>query len=162
MLIPFPLLRKLQINAHQRYILITIFCLPIIPLIFAILRLAATNPTNTFVDPVRFHLFSMLENNTAIVTACLPSIRLYFSKPLPPPSSNYSYNRSHTRYNKNNTLDSADNLYGTKGRIPLQTVVTSDNGRVVERSHSDDSREEILGWDGKGVHVERGFALTQG
>lgn len=164
MLIPFPLLRKLQINKHQRYILIAIFCLPVIPLIFATLRLAATNPTNTFVDPVRFHLFSMLENNTAIVTACLPSIRLFFTKPhQPAPSNSYSHDRSHTRFTRNQTHDTTtDSIYGSKGRIPLQTVVQSDNGRVVARAYSDDSREEILGWNGEGVHVERGFAVSQG
>jgi hypothetical protein len=70
MLIPFPLLWKLHINKKQRNILIIIFCLPIVPIIFAILRLAATNPTNTFVDPVRFQLFSMLENAT-----CTPLIQ---------------------------------------------------------------------------------------
>lgn len=36
----------------------------------------------------------------------------------------------------------------------------SDNGRVVARAYSDDSREDILGWDSKGVHVERGFSIS--
>lgn len=62
MLIPFPLLYKLQISKQQRNILLVIFCFPTITILFAILRLVKTNPTSTNVDPIRFQLYSMLEN----------------------------------------------------------------------------------------------------
>jgi hypothetical protein len=62
MLIPFPLLYKLKINRRQRNILLVIFCFPIITISFAILRRVQTNPTLKNVDPIRFQLYSMLEN----------------------------------------------------------------------------------------------------
>ena len=57
--------------------MIALFSLPIIPIIFAVLRLVMANATNKNVDPVKFQLYSMLENNTAIITSCLPSLRLF-------------------------------------------------------------------------------------
>jgi hypothetical protein len=69
MLIPFPLLYKLQISKQQKRILLVIFCCPIIPIVFAILRLAKTNPSSTNVDPIRFQLYSMLENTAGKLLA---------------------------------------------------------------------------------------------
>ncbi|KAJ5107002.1 hypothetical protein N7456_003677 [Penicillium angulare] len=77
MVIPFPLLYKLKVNNQKRWILILVFSLPIIPIIFAILRLVMTNPKTHNVDPIRFQLFTMLENTSAIVTSCLPAFRLF-------------------------------------------------------------------------------------
>ncbi|KAJ5883983.1 uncharacterized protein N7473_010869 [Penicillium subrubescens] len=77
MIIPFPLLHKLKVNPRKRWILIAIFSLPIIPIMFAILRLVMTNPKTHNVDPIKFQLFSMLENTSAIVTSCLPAFRLF-------------------------------------------------------------------------------------
>lgn len=77
MVIPFPLLHKLSVNRRKRWILIAVFSLPIIPIIFAILRLVMTNPKTHNVDPIKFQLFSMLENTFAIVTSCLPAFRLF-------------------------------------------------------------------------------------
>ena len=77
MIIPFPLLHKLKVSRRKRWILIALFSLPIIPIIFAILRLAMTDPRTHTVDPIKFLLFSMLENTSAIVTSCLPAFRLF-------------------------------------------------------------------------------------
>ncbi|KAJ5690161.1 hypothetical protein N7462_004553 [Penicillium macrosclerotiorum] len=77
MVIPFPLLHKLKVNRRKRWILIGIFSLPIIPIMFAILRLVMTNPKTHNVDPIKFQLFSMLENTSAIITSCLPAFRLF-------------------------------------------------------------------------------------
>ncbi|KAL2844802.1 hypothetical protein BJY01DRAFT_263773 [Aspergillus pseudoustus] len=77
MLIPFPLLRTLHVAPRQKYILAAIFSLPIIPIIFAVLRLVIANPSTGNVDPIKFQLYSMLENSSAIVTSCLPSLRLF-------------------------------------------------------------------------------------
>ncbi|KAJ5279395.1 hypothetical protein N7478_004767 [Penicillium angulare] len=77
MVIPFPLLYKLKVNRQKRWILILVFSLPIIPIIFAILRLVMTNPKTHNVDPIRFQLFTILENTSAIVTSCLPAFRLF-------------------------------------------------------------------------------------
>ncbi|KAL4782153.1 hypothetical protein BJX76DRAFT_369370 [Aspergillus varians] len=80
MLIPFPLLHTLQIPRRKKYILASIFSLPLIPMLFAILRLIIANRDDENIDPVRFQLYSMLENSSAIVTACLPSLRLFVVK----------------------------------------------------------------------------------
>ncbi|KAL4806825.1 hypothetical protein BDV18DRAFT_159994 [Aspergillus unguis] len=78
MLIPFPLLHTLQVPPRKKYILAGIFSLPIIPIIFAVLRLVIAKPAATDnVDPVKFQLYSMLENSSAIITSCLPSLRLF-------------------------------------------------------------------------------------
>ncbi|KAL2817044.1 hypothetical protein BDW59DRAFT_182321 [Aspergillus cavernicola] len=77
MLIPYPLLSKLQVSPRKKYILAAIFSLPTIPIIFAVCRLIIANPNDTNVDPIKFQLYSMLENSSAIVTSCLPSLRLF-------------------------------------------------------------------------------------
>ncbi|KAK2814098.1 hypothetical protein FQN50_000502 [Emmonsiellopsis sp. PD_5] len=65
MIIPFPLLRKLHMDSRQKWILAGIFCLPIIPIILAVLRFVLTNPREDGnVDPIRYQFFSMLENST--------------------------------------------------------------------------------------------------
>ncbi|KAL4918312.1 hypothetical protein BDW62DRAFT_210580 [Aspergillus aurantiobrunneus] len=78
MLIPFPLLPKLQVPPRKKYTLAAIFSLPLIPILFAVLRLVIAKPAdNENVDPIKFQLYSMLENSSAIVTSCLPSLRLF-------------------------------------------------------------------------------------
>ncbi|KAL3475584.1 hypothetical protein BJX99DRAFT_259359, partial [Aspergillus californicus] len=77
MIIPYPLLPKLQIPRTKKTILAAIFFLPIIPIIFAVCRLVIANPKNENVDPIKFQVYSMLENSSAIVTSCLPSLRLF-------------------------------------------------------------------------------------
>lgn len=77
MLIPFPLLYKLKIDNRKRWILIGLFSLPIIPVLFACLRLVRSNNPDGDVDPIKFQLYSMLENTAAIVTSCLPAFRLF-------------------------------------------------------------------------------------
>ena len=62
MLIPFPLLWKLQVNQRQKMILVAIFLLPTIPIIFGVLRLVFVDPTNGPVDVIKFTFYSMLEN----------------------------------------------------------------------------------------------------
>ncbi|KAJ5960015.1 uncharacterized protein N7479_007165 [Penicillium vulpinum] len=79
MVIPFPLLYKLNVDPRKRWILVGLFSLPIIPIIFAILRLVMTNPKSHNVDPIKFQLFSLLENTAAIVTSCLPAFRLFIA-----------------------------------------------------------------------------------
>lgn len=66
MLIPFPLLSKLQINRRDNSILVVIFLLPLFVIAFAILRLVETNASGTTVDPIRLALFSTVE-----VTCCM-------------------------------------------------------------------------------------------
>jgi hypothetical protein len=61
-IIPFPLLWKLQVNDRQKVILVVIFLLPLIPICFGILRLVFCNPTTGTVNVVKFTFYSMLEN----------------------------------------------------------------------------------------------------
>lgn len=77
LLIPFPLLFQLRTTPQQKAILIIIFLLPLLPILFGILRLVFCNPTTGIVNVIKFQLFSLLENTAAIVTACLPSFRLF-------------------------------------------------------------------------------------
>ncbi|KAK8038224.1 hypothetical protein PG994_014991 [Apiospora phragmitis] len=74
MLIPFPLLR------HLKYTLAGIFLLPIIPIMFGVLRLVFCNPTVGSVNTIKFQMFSMLENTAAMITSCLPSLRLFVAQ----------------------------------------------------------------------------------
>ncbi|KAL4886724.1 hypothetical protein BJY04DRAFT_213480 [Aspergillus karnatakaensis] len=80
MLIPFPLLQHLRIPPRKKLLLSLLFSLPLIPILFAILRLIIANPTGGNVDPIKFQVYSMLENSAAIVTSCLPSLRLFVAK----------------------------------------------------------------------------------
>lgn len=101
MIIPFPLLRTLQIPPRKKYVLAAIFSLPLIPIVFAVLRLVIADPDSGNVDPIKFQLYSMLENSSAIVTSCLPSLRLFVAKQGSSLGSlSYRY-RSRSKYNKN-------------------------------------------------------------
>lgn len=77
LLIPFPLLWKLRTTQRQKAILVGIFLLPLTPIIFGVVRLVLCNPVASAVDVVKFQLYSLLENTAAIITACLPSLRLF-------------------------------------------------------------------------------------
>lgn len=131
MLIPFPLLRKLEIDSRQKWILAGLFCLPIIPIIFAIVRLVKTSTTTHNVDPIQFQLYSMLENTSAIISSCLPSIRLFVSTrttTLASSSRSYSHGlRSSLNDHDRNPLDGTP-----KGAISLKTVVHARNGHIIE------------------------------
>lgn len=138
MIIPFPLLWKLRMNARQKNILIGIFLLPMLPMVFAVLRLAKANATDGPVDMIAFQVYSMLEITTAVITSCLPSLRLFVSKP-------QSQNQSYERYGNAISSTSAHNPFwrGQKGSIPLDTFVETQNGDVVE--------------GGVGIHVKQDF-----
>jgi hypothetical protein len=67
LLIPFPLLWKLQVNQRQKCILATIFLLPLLPIAFGILRLVFCNPTSGTVNVIKFMFYHMLENTAGTV-----------------------------------------------------------------------------------------------
>ena len=67
LLIPFPLLWKLQVNQRQKCILTGIFLLPLLPITFGILRLVFCNPTSGSVDVIKFTFYHMLENTAGTV-----------------------------------------------------------------------------------------------
>jgi hypothetical protein len=77
LMIPFPLLWKLQVNDRQKAILTGIFLLPLIPITFGILRLVFCNPTNGTVNVIKFTFYSMLENTAG---KCL--LKHYFKRML--------------------------------------------------------------------------------
>ena len=76
MLVPFALLRKLQINMRQKIILVIIFLTPILPITFGILRLSKTNVKTGSVDPLRVTLFSSLETTFCTRVSPVSSILL--------------------------------------------------------------------------------------
>src|SRR2546421_2395427 len=131
MLTPFPLLRKLHINSRQMWILGGVFSLPIIPIIFATLRLVMAKDSTHNVDPIRFQLYSMLENTSAIITSCLPSIRLFVvniraSTHLG--SSRYWHGvASSLKVNDQKTLHGPQH-----GALPLEEMVEAQNGHIVK------------------------------
>jgi hypothetical protein len=181
--IPIPLLWKLQVGQRQKIILLGIFLLPIIPIIFGILRLVFCNPVNGSVDVIKFTFYSMLENAVgmfpptrpstkftkltsfpAIITACLPSMRLFFlnrtgntTAQTGPPN----YGRSNFS-KKPSTFDSAYDHFDNrdrKGAIPLEHVVEARRGEIdLDSSHSNESRSHILQ---KGVMVTREYTVTE-
>ncbi|KAF3398193.1 hypothetical protein F1880_005673 [Penicillium rolfsii] len=157
MVIPFPLLHKLKVSRRKRWILIAVFSLPIIPIMFAILRLVMTNPKTHNVDPIKFQLFSMLENSSAIVTSCLPAFRLFIVNAHS--STGQSDLRPSHRYSRGaggsyrNVGDSSQ--HKNKVGIPLGSFTPSHgdlyheenaihNRVVVGKGVSDDSDEEAL------------------
>ncbi|KAF1965308.1 hypothetical protein BU23DRAFT_604310 [Bimuria novae-zelandiae CBS 107.79] len=164
LLIPFPLLWKLQVNQRRKIILATIFLLPLLPITFGILRLVFCNPTTGSVNVIKFTFYHMLENTAAIITACLPSMRLFFflnktgnkTRSSEPYAGGYrvgnGYSISRARAMFSGTMSRND----TKGVIPLENM---DEGRDTEtpRRDSDESQSRILH---KGAMVTREYSVT--
>lgn len=124
MLIPFPLLYKLNIDNRKRWILIGLFSLPIIPVLFACLRLVKSNNPDGDVDPIKFQLYSMLENTAAIVTSCLPAFRLFVINAQS--SSSQGGSRSSRRFSWIVTSSFRSGSYSQNKRhrtIPLETLL---------------------------------------
>lgn len=70
----------------------------------------------------------MLENTFAIVTSCLPAIRLFVAK-----QGNMTNNTSNRYYGNGVSSNTADDLFGRgKKGIPLDTLTETHNGEVVE------------------------------
>jgi hypothetical protein len=168
MLTPFPLLRKLQINSRQMWILGCVFSLPIIPIIFATLRLVRANATTHNVDPIRFQLYSMLENTSAIITSCLPSIRLFIVNirgSTHPGLPRYCWHgvASSLKVNDQKALHGPQN-----GALPLESLVETQNGHIAEdfgtarRPLSGDSQQVILSplFSKTSVVITREFSVT--
>ena len=170
MLIPFPLLYKLKIDNQKRWILIGLFALPIIPIMFACLRLAETNNPDHNVDPIKFQLFSMLENTSAIITSCLPAFRLFVINSHH--SSSHSGSRSSHRFSRG--LSSSFRSIGSSSQgkqkmaIPLESLVETYHDRSVSQDTGTvggafvkDSDEESLhpfhSAPSDGVYVKQDF-----
>jgi hypothetical protein len=86
LLIPFPLLWKLQVNQRQKCILASIFLLPLLPITFGILRLVFCNPTSGLVNVIKFTFYHMLENTAGTVP-------LFAQMPIPANLTTSYYNR---------------------------------------------------------------------
>ena len=177
--IPIPLLWKLQVSQRQKIILLGIFLLPIIPIIFGILRLVFCNPVNGTVDVVKFTFYSNLENNagthtnthplsptplltfpsTAIITACLPSMRLFFLNRTGTTTVHTNGPSSYGRSNFSKKPSTFDSSYDRKGAIPLEHVVEATRGEIdLDSAHSNESRSYILQ---KGVLVTREYTVSE-
>lgn len=76
MLVPFPLLWKLQMPRRQKQILIVIFLAPLTAIVFAILRFAfqTTRNIGPTIDPARLFVYSTLEVSFCVYRS-LPSQR---------------------------------------------------------------------------------------
>ncbi|KAH8697813.1 hypothetical protein BGW36DRAFT_379522 [Talaromyces proteolyticus] len=163
MLIPFPLLRKLQIKPRQRNILILVFLFPIIPIVFGILRLVEANATTDNVDPIRFTLWSMLENISAIIASCLPALRLFVfsSRTSTYPAGSSSYSRKYHRRAESHP----HSFNGHNSSVPLENLIETNTDYTLEHTGkhgtpaSRESQEEILK-STSGVMVTREFQLS--
>jgi hypothetical protein len=72
LLIPFPLLWRLQVNQRQKCLLATIFLLLLPPITFGILRLIFCNPISETVDVVKFR--SITCSGTQLVRYSLSTV----------------------------------------------------------------------------------------
>ena len=145
-----------------------IFLLPLFVIAFAMFRLVVTNAEGTTIDPIRLAVFSTVEVSgcrshpqysirrghqnltiddcTAIIAACLPSIRLFFI----PRSANSSRNqRSYGRRNEA-PFDSLPR----KGTLPLQNLA-----KTCQPQDRTNSVESILRPEGK-IYVCRDFLVS--
>ncbi|KAH6659167.1 hypothetical protein BKA67DRAFT_640476 [Truncatella angustata] len=137
MIIPFPLLYKLNVNSRQKAVLVTLFLLPVIPISFAVLKLVFCYPTMTFVDVIKYQLFALLENSTdsslAIMTSCLPMLRLFTTTSRDSTKRSSAQRVYYGDTSKFSNKSAKDNYHGA---ILLETVVESENGVVVVRRGS--------------------------
>lgn len=89
MVLPLNLLRKLQINARQKFGLAMIFSLGTIIIAFAFVRLAqvtkatsnaAKDPTTVADGPVLLSMWSHIESSVSVIVATLPAFRYFLNK----------------------------------------------------------------------------------
>ncbi|ETN43287.1 uncharacterized protein HMPREF1541_02446 [Cyphellophora europaea CBS 101466] len=149
LLIPFPLLWKLRTTRQQKVILVIIFLLPLVPIIFGVLRLVLCNPVTGVVNVIRFQLYSLLENTAAIITACLPSLRLFVTS-----SRNNSRATGTVYYNGGSGLSRSAKSRGhdQSGPVRLGSSATEQDGTPFDtRAFSRVESEEEAGICGKGM-----------
>ncbi|KAJ4245513.1 hypothetical protein NW762_014022 [Fusarium torreyae] len=85
--IPLPVVRSLQLPKKQKVMLLVIFSIGFFTCIISIIRIrtlktaASTNDPNW--DNVDAAIWSFLEVTLAIITACLPTLRSFFSRIMP-------------------------------------------------------------------------------
>ncbi|KAL8665297.1 MAG: hypothetical protein Q9202_002348 [Teloschistes flavicans] len=81
MLIPFSLLKGVQMRWHRKAALSGIFSLVVITMIFAIVRTALVGSSNTTQpDSSWLYMWNAIEASVAIIVACLASFRNLFSR----------------------------------------------------------------------------------
>lgn len=143
MALPLPVLYNLRINSQQKMGLVVIFCLGLITIIFAIVRVIETNATKTHVDPIWLALWSMIECAVAVIVACLPSLKALIRTG--GTSKNYnSRGLSNTTANK-------------KGAIRLRPLTdTTGSSRFVTAAQGTSTSEEHI-VDKGGIHVSQEF-----
>ncbi|KAI1377269.1 hypothetical protein F4677DRAFT_50303 [Hypoxylon crocopeplum] len=85
--IPVPLVRRLQIARRQRYALLAVFTIGGVACVASIMRLVSIYQLGETTDPssggVELGLWSGVENNLAIICACLPTLRPVLARVFP-------------------------------------------------------------------------------
>ncbi|KPI34839.1 uncharacterized protein AB675_4870 [Cyphellophora attinorum] len=157
-LIPFPLLWKLRTSERDRIVLIGIFLLPVAPIIFGVLRFVFCNPSrdSSSVDVIKFQLYSLLENTTAIITASIPSLRLFVTR-----------SRNQSRVNDPTYYTAASAKRSTKSQhvvdtMPLESRVNVSSGepfdgRMFSRIESEEEADIHVQGPLRGIVVHRSF-----
>ncbi|KAI4258269.1 MAG: hypothetical protein L6R42_005202 [Xanthoria sp. 1 TBL-2021] len=155
MLIPFSMLKGVQMKWHRKAALGAIFSLVVITMVFAIIRTALVGSSNTTQpDSSWLYLWSAIEASIAIIVACLATFRNLFSressrprieKPAAPGSSNLFLRGSGRRIKMSDVLDSlASRPDDGHSGYQQQSEATSDAQSIVDNhSHGTHSLYEI-------------------
>lgn len=145
-------------------ILVGIFLLPIVPVIFGVVRLIVCNPNpdSGVVNVIKFQLFSLLENTAAIITASLPSLRLFVTS-----SRNNSKNNEPAYYAAASAKRSVKSQHVVDA-IPLGSRVNVSSGEPFDTrmfSRIESEEEAVINDQGRplrGVVVNKTFELAKG
>ncbi|KAI4224913.1 MAG: hypothetical protein L6R36_004313 [Xanthoria steineri] len=155
MLIPFSMLKGVQMKWHRKAALGGIFSLVVITMVVAIVRTSLVGSNNrTQPDSSWLYLWTAIEASIAIIVACLATFRNLFSressrprneKPVGPGSSNMFLRGSGRRIKMSDVLDSlASKPEDGQSKYHHQSEATSDAQSMVDsNSHGTHSLYEI-------------------
>ncbi|SPO00991.1 uncharacterized protein DNG_03740 [Cephalotrichum gorgonifer] len=108
--LPIPTLRKINRPQREKYALLAIFLLGTFATVMAITRLHSiytyTLATDPFQQAILVNLWSVIEVNSAILTACAPALKPLFTPHLIRASREGSYAQKPMHYGSNNTSGS--------------------------------------------------------
>ncbi|KAJ5972602.1 uncharacterized protein N7479_002520 [Penicillium vulpinum] len=166
LLMPLPLLMKLNLHTRRKYALIAIFLTGTFASVASIVRLNAlykyTTTTDVSYDAIQILLWSQVEVNVAIISASAPSLRPLFNNIFK--SSSYAHSYGQSPYHgasqtpnahgtaRSQTLrprdDRAFEMMWTNGRGegsgPGMSVEESESTRVPSNTDRNSSQEFIL------------------
>ncbi|KAF2688540.1 hypothetical protein K458DRAFT_384721 [Lentithecium fluviatile CBS 122367] len=134
MLFPMVILWNVRIPLHKKLALAGLFSLVIITIIFAILRITLVSSLTTMYDTSWLYMWSSVEQNIAIIVACLGSFRTLFTStqrqhrpPLFESLSRNPFSRKKPRHPLEQSI--------TQGDIELSRKISAEEESFSFRSH---------------------------